>query len=187
NNKALTIDAEPLTVVYPSEFAKNIGDSDDASSEQDEVSLIECTNVEKTQNQRVSASSKAAGKRKQTAESSEREPGQKVRKVPPQARKVSGDASDPLDVDSDPDIHEFPSAKELKDSADCHFVVTHVTPPSWKRHLKEISLEKLCDIHDKAYMRQAVLNYMLNNITRKLMSTLSKARASCDAIWEKGG
>ncbi|GJY06686.1 hypothetical protein Tco_0373740 [Tanacetum coccineum] len=158
NNKALTIDAEPLTVVYPSEFAKNIGDSDDASSEQDEVSLIECTNVEKTQNQRVSASSKAAGKRKQTAESSEREPGQK-----------------------------FPSAKELKDSADCHFVVTHVTPPSWKRHLKEISLEKLCDIHDKAYMRQAVLNYMLNNITRKLMSTLSKARASCDAIWEKGG
>ncbi|GJR63219.1 hypothetical protein Tco_1505381 [Tanacetum coccineum] len=105
NNKALTIDAEPLTVVYPSEFAKNIGDSDDASSEQDEVSLIECTNVEKTQNQRVSASSKAAGKRKQTAESSEREPGQRFRKVPPQARKVSGDASDPLDVDSDPDIH----------------------------------------------------------------------------------
>ncbi|GKA67911.1 hypothetical protein Tco_0767828 [Tanacetum coccineum] len=129
---------------------------------QDEVTLIECTNVEKTQNQRVSASSKAAGKRKQTAESSEREPGQKVRKVPPQARKVSGDASDPLDVDSDPDIHEFPSAKELKDSADCHFVVTHVTPPSWKRHLKEISLEmKLCDIHERLGLL-------------------------CDAIWEKG-
>ncbi|GKB42392.1 hypothetical protein Tco_0887334 [Tanacetum coccineum] len=128
---------------------------------QDEVTLIERTNVEKTQNQRVSASSKAAGKRKQTAESSEREPRQKVRKVSPQASKVSGDASDPLDVDSDPDIHEFPSAKELKDSADCHFVVAHVTPPSWKRHLKEISLEKLCDIHERLGLL-------------------------CDAIWEKG-
>ncbi|GJT07066.1 RNA-directed DNA polymerase, eukaryota, reverse transcriptase zinc-binding domain protein [Tanacetum coccineum] len=129
------------------------GDSDDAPSEQDEVTLIECTN--------------------------------KVRKVPPQVRKVSGDASDPLDVDSDHDIHEFPSAKELKDSADCHFVVAHITPPSWKRHLKEISLERLCDIHDKAYMWQAVLDNMLNNKTRKLMSTLSKARASCDAIRER--
>ncbi|GKA17881.1 hypothetical protein Tco_0697718 [Tanacetum coccineum] len=114
NNEALTIDAEPLTDVYPSEFAENIGDSDDAPSEQDE----------------------------------------KIRKVSPQARKVAGDASDPLDVDCDPDIHE-------------------------------ISLEKLCEIHDKAYMRHAVLDNMLNNRTRKLMSTLSKDRDSCDVIWER--
>ncbi|GJW64856.1 hypothetical protein Tco_0116740 [Tanacetum coccineum] len=134
---------------------------------------------------RVSASSKAAGKRMQTAESSEREPRQKVQKVLPQASKVAGDASDPLDIDSDPDIHEFPSAKELKDSADFHFVVTHVTPPSWKRHLKEISLEKLCDIHDRAYMRQAMLDNMLNSRTRKLILILSKARASYDAIRER--
>ncbi|GKD99692.1 hypothetical protein Tco_1387676, partial [Tanacetum coccineum] len=63
------------------EFAENIGDSDYAQFEQDEVTLIERTNVEKTQNQR------------------------KVRKVSPQASKVASDASDPLDVDSDPDIH----------------------------------------------------------------------------------
>ncbi|GKA19889.1 hypothetical protein Tco_0699804, partial [Tanacetum coccineum] len=37
-------------------------------------------------------------------------------------------------------------------------VVAHVTPLSWKQHLKEISLEKLCDIHDRAYMRQVVLD-----------------------------
>nr|GFA02401.1 hypothetical protein [Tanacetum cinerariifolium]GFA02795.1 hypothetical protein [Tanacetum cinerariifolium] len=42
-----------------------------------------------------------------------------------QASKTSGDPSDPLDVDSDPDIHEFPSAKELKDFTDCHWVVVH--------------------------------------------------------------
>ncbi|GJW05352.1 hypothetical protein Tco_1564208 [Tanacetum coccineum] len=71
NNEALAINAEPLTVIHPSEFAKN------------------------------------------------------------------------LDVDSDPDIHEFPSDKKLKDSFDFHWVVAHVTPPSWKQHLKEISLEKL--------------------------------------------
>nr|GFB09855.1 hypothetical protein [Tanacetum cinerariifolium] len=51
---------------------------------------------------------------------------------------------------------EFPSAKDLKDSVDCHFVVAHV-----------------------------VLDNMLNNRSRKLMTTLSKAKASCDAILEK--
>ncbi|GKC36614.1 hypothetical protein Tco_1048998, partial [Tanacetum coccineum] len=90
-----------------------------------------------------------------------------------------------LDVDSDPDIHEFPSAKELKDSSNFHWVVAPVTPPSWKQHLKEISLEKLYDIHDRAYMRQVILNNMLNIKTHKLMSILSKARASCDAIRER--
>nr|GEV23360.1 hypothetical protein [Tanacetum cinerariifolium] len=67
-------------------------------------------------------SSKAIGKRKQIAESSGKENRHKLRKVPAQVSKVAGDASDPLDVDSDPDIHEFPFAKELKDSTDCHWV-----------------------------------------------------------------
>nr|GEV33095.1 hypothetical protein [Tanacetum cinerariifolium] len=130
----------------------------------------------------VGDSLKAAGKRNQTVESSEREPRQKVQKVPPQVSKVLGDASDPLDVYSDPDIHEFPSTKELKDYDDCHFVVAYATLPLWKRHLKEISLEKPYDIHDKAYMWHVVLDNMLNNRTRKLMSTLSKARDSCDDL-----
>ncbi|GKA93253.1 hypothetical protein Tco_0815239, partial [Tanacetum coccineum] len=82
----------------------------------------------------------------------------KLQKVPPQASKFVGDVSDPLDVDSDPDIHEFPSARELKDSADCHFVVAHVTPLSWKQHLRDISLEKRYDI---------------------------MTRVSCDVIWER--
>nr|GEU71438.1 hypothetical protein [Tanacetum cinerariifolium] len=140
NNEAPTINAEPLTVVHPSKFAKNIG-------------LLR---------------------------------GNLDRRFErfPQASKVGGDAFDPLDVGRDPNILEFPSAKELKDSADCHFVVAHVTPPSWKQHLKEISLEKLCDIHGKAYMRQAILDNMLNNKTRKLMSTSSKDRDSCDVIRE---
>ncbi|GJS70475.1 hypothetical protein Tco_0703316 [Tanacetum coccineum] len=79
-------------------------------------------------------------------------------KVSARASKVAGEASTPLDVDSDPDIHEFPSAKELRDATDCHWVVAHVTHPSWKQRLREISIEHLCDIHDRAYMRQAVLD-----------------------------
>ncbi|GKA31716.1 hypothetical protein Tco_0718021 [Tanacetum coccineum] len=82
----------------------------------------------------------------------------KVQKVSAQASKVAGEASTPLDVDSDPDIHEFPSAKELRDVTYCHWVVAHVTPPSWKQCLREISIEQLCDIHDRAYMRQDVLD-----------------------------
>ncbi|GKF83729.1 hypothetical protein Tco_0248627, partial [Tanacetum coccineum] len=84
----------------------------------------------------------------------------------------------------DPNIHEFPFARELKDSANCHFVVAQVTPPSWKQHLKDLSLEKLCDIHDRVYMRQAVLDNMLNNWTHQLMSALAKARAFYNVIWE---
>nr|GEY91505.1 hypothetical protein [Tanacetum cinerariifolium] len=86
---------------------------------------------------------------------------------------------------TDLDIHEFPSAKEVKDSADCHWVVAHVTPPSWKKHLRQISIKQLCDIHDRAYMLQVVLDNVLNYRTHELISTLHNATASCDAIWAK--
>ncbi|GJZ69770.1 hypothetical protein Tco_0633320 [Tanacetum coccineum] len=54
-----------------------------------------------------------------------------------------------------------------------------------KHYLKEINLEKLCDIHDKAYMRQVVLENVMIRRTRELMSTLSKAKAACDATRER--
>ncbi|GJX52141.1 hypothetical protein Tco_0280510, partial [Tanacetum coccineum] len=102
--------------------------------------------------------------------------------VPTRASKVAGEASTLLDVDSDSDIHEFPLAKKLKDATDCYWVVAHVTPPSWKQHLREISIEQLCDIHDRAYMRQDILGNVLNSRTRELISTLHKAKTSYDAI-----
>ncbi|GKD80553.1 hypothetical protein Tco_1347392 [Tanacetum coccineum] len=64
-----------------------------------------------------------------TAESSEREPRQKVRKVPPQVRKVSGDASDPLDVDSDHDIHVVPADSSSNVPAD-YVSAGHVLVPA---------------------------------------------------------
>nr|GEW04942.1 hypothetical protein [Tanacetum cinerariifolium] len=105
-----------------------------------------------------------------------------VRKIAAQPSKVASEAFDSIDDDSDHDIHEFLSAKEVKDSADCHWVVAHVTPPSWKKHLHQISIKQLCDIYDRAYMHQVVLDNMLNSRTRELISALYKATASCDAI-----
>ncbi|GKB44615.1 hypothetical protein Tco_0889557 [Tanacetum coccineum] len=86
---------------------------------------------------------------------------------------------------NDPDIHEFPSTRELKDATDCHWVVAHVTPLSWKKHLRDISIKQLCDIYNRAYMHQAVLDNMLNSRTQELISALHKARASCDTIRER--
>ncbi|GJZ36242.1 hypothetical protein Tco_0582059 [Tanacetum coccineum] len=72
--------------------------------------------------ERLRKSSKARGKRKQVT-------GPTVKEA----------------LHSDPDIYEFPSAMELKDFVDCHFVVAH-----------------------------AVLENMLNSWTRRLMSALQK-------------
>ncbi|GKC23561.1 hypothetical protein Tco_1025711 [Tanacetum coccineum] len=141
NIETLVTYAEPITVVAPSQFVKNMADSDDAPSEKDKVILIDCSVADK------------------------------VKK-----RKCRGVVILSLYY------VEFPSAKELKDSADCHRVMAHVTPPSWKQRLKDIILEKICNIHDKAYMRQVVLDNVMNRRTRKLMSTLLKAKTACNAI-----
>ncbi|GJR37252.1 hypothetical protein Tco_1212936 [Tanacetum coccineum] len=132
NNGIPVIDVDPLNSAPPSKVAENIRDSNDASLEKGVADKAE----------KVCKLLKATGKRKQIAEPSGKETRHKLQKVPPQASKVVGDASDPLDVDSDPDIHEFPSAKELKDFTDCHW-------------------------------------------TRKLISTTTKARSSCNTIWER--
>nr|GEU51348.1 uncharacterized mitochondrial protein AtMg00810-like [Tanacetum cinerariifolium] len=91
--------------------------------------------VDEARNQKLGKSSKATRKRKLITKSSVRKTRQKARKVPSQVSKA----------------FEFPSTKELKDSTDCHWVVAHMTPPSWKQQLKNIRLEKLYDIYDKAY------------------------------------
>ncbi|GJT62984.1 hypothetical protein Tco_1006517 [Tanacetum coccineum] len=118
---------------------------------------------------RSSTKSNVAGKRKAVVGSHGEDPHQKARKVSAQASKVTDDTSTRLDVDSDPDIHDKPDPStvcRVKDATDCYWVVAHVTPPSWKQYLRDISIEHLCDIHDKAYMRQAVLDNVLNGRTR---------------------
>nr|GEV36186.1 hypothetical protein [Tanacetum cinerariifolium] len=132
NNDALVIGATPLYSIYPSNIVENVADSDDPSYGEDEKTLVgPCLPPHLEANKTL----KILGK-----------------------RKVAGESSTPLDVDSDSNIHEFPSAKELRDAIDCHWVVVHVTPSSWKKHLREINIEQLYDIHNRAYMRHVVLD-----------------------------
>ncbi|GJW74808.1 hypothetical protein Tco_0134178 [Tanacetum coccineum] len=179
NNNAPVIDVTPLSSVYPSNVVENVADSDDPSYGEDEQTLI---GPSLSPHLEASKKFKILSKRKVASGAPGKALPPKVQKVSARASKVAGEASTPLDVDSDSDIHEFPSAKELKDATDCHWVVAHVTPPSWKQHLSEISIEQLYDIHDRAYMRQAVLDNVLNSRTRELISALHKAKTSYDTI-----
>ncbi|GKA03568.1 putative ribonuclease H-like domain-containing protein [Tanacetum coccineum] len=177
NKEALVIDARTLTSVHPSDFVEDVADSDDASAGDNENPLLGTSFPSLPE---AGKKLRSLGKRK--LPSGVRDSLPKVQKMAAQASKVAGEASDPLGVDSDVDIHEFPSTKELKDSADCHWVVAHVTPPSWKEHLRQISIKQLCDIRDRAYMHQVVLDNVLNSRTWELISALHKATASYDAI-----
>ncbi|GKB46160.1 hypothetical protein Tco_0896913 [Tanacetum coccineum] len=153
NNNAPVIDATPLSSIYPSNVVENVADSDDPSYREDEKSLI---GPSLSPHPEASKKFKILSKRKVAYGAPRKALPPKVQKASVRASKVAGEASTPLDDDSDSDIHEFPLAKELKDVTDCHWVVAHVTPPSWKQHLREISIEQLCDIHDRAYMRQVL-------------------------------
>ncbi|GKE94983.1 hypothetical protein Tco_1579838, partial [Tanacetum coccineum] len=176
------IDAEPISTVHPLNVAENIIDSYNTSPAEDELSLV---GPSASLYPKAGEKSKAAGKRKLTIDAPREDFHKRAWNVLAQASKVASDASTSFDVDSDPDIHEFPSTRELKDDTDCHWVVVHVTHPSLKQYLRDISIEQLCDVHDGAYMRQAVLDNMLNSRTRELIYALHKARASCDAIRER--
>nr|GFA31951.1 hypothetical protein [Tanacetum cinerariifolium] len=78
NNEASIIDAKPLTSVHPSNFVEDVADSDDASAGDNENPLVGTSLPLYLSH---------------------------VLKMAAQASKVAGEAFDPLDVDSDPDIH----------------------------------------------------------------------------------
>nr|GEV57143.1 hypothetical protein [Tanacetum cinerariifolium] len=135
NNETPVIDVDPLNSTPPSKVAENIGDSDDSSLEKDVANEAE----------KLCKSLKATSKRKQIAESSGKETHHNFEKCLLKRVKLMVMLLIPL-MWIVILTFMFPSAKELKDFVDCHWVVAHMTPLSWKQHLKEISLEKLYDI-----------------------------------------
>nr|GEW61904.1 hypothetical protein [Tanacetum cinerariifolium] len=84
----------------------------------------------------VGEKSKAAGKRKLVVDALREGSHRKARRAPVHASKVVGDASTPLDVDSDPDIHEFPSARASCDA---------IREREVKRYKAYAELEKKCN------------------------------------------
>nr|GEV79631.1 hypothetical protein [Tanacetum cinerariifolium] len=107
NNETSILDVKPISAVLPSNVADNIINSSNISFD-DELPLVRPPHPLSL----------------------------RARRTPVQASKVDGDASTPLDVDSDPDIHEFPSAKELKDTTNCQEV---------KRDKAYAELEEKCN------------------------------------------
>ncbi|GKE27918.1 hypothetical protein Tco_1443302, partial [Tanacetum coccineum] len=149
NNDAPVIGDTPLSSVYPSNIVKNVVDSDDPSYGEDEQTLVGPYLPPRPE---ASKKLKVLGKRKVASGVPGKALPPKVQKVPARASKVAGEVSTPLDVDSDSDIHGFKGCDRLP------LGFAHVTPPSWKQNLREISIEHLYDIYDRAYIRQAVLD-----------------------------
>lgn len=45
-----------------------------------------------------------------------------------------------------------------------------------------MSIERLCDLHDKSYTRQAVLDNHLNSRTRELVQTIKNAKEKLNVV-----
>ncbi|GJX93117.1 hypothetical protein Tco_0347703 [Tanacetum coccineum] len=104
NNNAPVIDATPLSSIYPSNVVENVADSDDPSYKEDEQTLI---GPSLSPQPKASKKIKFLGKRKVVSDAPGKALPLKVQKVPAQASKVAGEASTPLDVDSDSDINDL--------------------------------------------------------------------------------
>ncbi|GJT82743.1 hypothetical protein Tco_1057085 [Tanacetum coccineum] len=148
NIDAPVIGVTPLSSVYPSSIVENVVDSDDPSYGEDEQTLV---GPSLPTYREASKKLKILSKRNVASGIPRKALPPKVQKVPVRASKVAGEAFTPMDVD-------ILISMELRDATDCHWVVAHVTPSSWNQHLRVISIEQLCDIHDRAYMRQAILD-----------------------------
>ena len=79
----------------------------------------------------------------------------------------------------------LPNTKELLNALAFHQLVEKITPPSWRGALDNMSMEDLCDLHDKSYTRQVVLDNHMNDRTRDLVRTLQRAREKMDTILAK--
>ncbi|GKA07323.1 hypothetical protein Tco_0686547, partial [Tanacetum coccineum] len=102
NNKAPVIDVKPLTSLHPSNFIEDVVDSDDASARANQNPLL---GTSLSPLPEVGKKLRSLGKRKVPFGVGDSL--LKVRKMAAQASKVAGEAFDPLDVDSDADIHDM--------------------------------------------------------------------------------
>ncbi|GKB69704.1 hypothetical protein Tco_0931116 [Tanacetum coccineum] len=102
NNDAPVIGATPLSSVYPSNIVENVADSDDPCYGEDKQTLV---GASLPSHLGASKKLKILGKRKVASSVSGKALPSKVQKVSARASKVAGEASTPLDVDSDSDIH----------------------------------------------------------------------------------
>ncbi|GJR95769.1 hypothetical protein Tco_0267943 [Tanacetum coccineum] len=120
NTETPVTNVEPLNSIGHSQFVKNTADLKDSPLDKDDILLIDSSVANRLKNQKFGVPPKVAGKRKQVVPgTSSRKTHQNTPKAQNRGSEAAREPPDPLDVDSDPDLHE------LKDSTDCYWVVVY--------------------------------------------------------------
>lgn len=58
-------------------------------------------------------------------------------------------------------------------------------PRDWKEYLDGLSIENICDFHDKSYMRQAMLDNAFNQCSRELLKTIKQLYDEIDVMHKR--
>ncbi|GJS05996.1 hypothetical protein Tco_0362792 [Tanacetum coccineum] len=152
---------EPLNTVDPSHFSENMADSEDSPSTNKDVVLVSAFVAENTKDQKVTIPLKTSGKRKQTA------PTPSTRTTRQKTQKHSTRGSKAASLRIFVVCADFPKAKELKDAKDYHWVVSHVTPPSWKVRADCDAIQERGKIKDRGYVEfEAKCNATLEDLEK---------------------
>ncbi|GKC04173.1 hypothetical protein Tco_0995783 [Tanacetum coccineum] len=80
------------------------------------------------------------------------------------------------------DDEGLPDCLELEDANACHLKVSAITPSAWKNHLDNQLDVELFDLHDRCYARQAVVDNVVNKMSRELLKVVDRIRAECNVL-----
>ncbi|GKA28466.1 hypothetical protein Tco_0714634 [Tanacetum coccineum] len=100
------------------------------------------------------------------------------------AKNSSSKDDDPILSISDDD-EGLPDCFELKDANDCHLKISAITPSSWKGHLDNQMDLELFDLHDRCYVRHAMVDNAVNRRVREFLQVIEKMRGEADVIKAK--
>ncbi|GJU47227.1 putative reverse transcriptase domain-containing protein [Tanacetum coccineum] len=83
------------------------------------------------------------------------------------------------------DDEGLPDCLELEDANACHLKVSAITPSAWKNHLDNQLDVELLDFHDRCYARQAVVDNVVNKMSRELVKVVDRIRAECNVLKDR--
>ncbi|GKC65188.1 hypothetical protein Tco_1097786 [Tanacetum coccineum] len=71
---------------------------------------------------------------------------------------------------------------ELKDATVYHLKISAITPLAWKNHLDNHMDLELLDLHDRCYVRQVVVDNVVNRRSCELLQVIEKLRGEFDVM-----
>ncbi|GJS33211.1 hypothetical protein Tco_0531593 [Tanacetum coccineum] len=74
---------------------------------------------------------------------------------------------------------------ELQDANACHLKISAITPSAWKGHLDNHLDLELLDLHDHCYVRQVVVDNVVNRRARELIKVVEQMKGECDVLKER--